>query len=252
MIPLSLGRLPTDPAIIARRWRRNMLACFMPGVGAVDISGADGAVYTQSGSYETTPGVLGVGRLVGSNIYIVRSRAVSHAASTNYTMLAVVSNVSFAGGNPGVWRNANEFCAFQGTTGRPRLRSNGVDVLIPASGYGVTSGAAHAFIFRFRTGVDASFFADGALRHHVTHAQNNAAISFTDIGYQSVATESLGGKYAAWAFWREALSDGECSLLTGNPGALVEPIRIPVWKAAAVGGASNAPRYYHRTQMGMS
>lgn len=241
MIPLPLARLPAGPARIAERFRRNMLACFMPGVGVLDIAGLDGAAYSQSGSFETTPGHLGVGRLVASNTFIVRSRAVAHAATTNYTMLVAVSNVSFAIGNPGVWRNGNEFCAFQGTTGRPRLRSNGVDVLIPASGYGITAGAAHTFIFRFRTGVDASFFADGALRHHATHAQNNAAFSFTDIGYQNAATESLGGKYAAWVFWKEALSDGECNLLTGNPANLLEPISIPTWIAAAVGGASNGP-----------
>lgn len=237
MIQLPRLRLPIGVAPkIDSRFAGGLVACFAPGIGLQDRVKTDGAAWTAA--LGPTPGQLGIGNATNAaGTFLTRSRAIALSASRDYTCLFVCNNVGFAGGNPGVWRSAslNDFCIFQGSTGLPWMRVNGVDPLKPASGFAITAGRSHTFAFRLRTAVESTFFCDGALRHSATHSTNNAAISFTDVGYQSVSTEALTAGYALVVFWDKALSDGVLNLLTGNPSRLFEGYGIDV-KGAAAGG----------------
>lgn len=67
-----------------------------------------------------------------------------------------------------------------------------------------------------------------------------------------VANRFYGNGVAA-IFFRGAFTDNDVAELRANPWQVFADIPRRIWVgAAAVGGASNAPRYFHRTQAGMS
>lgn len=192
----------------------------------------------SSSSKYTAPsagtGIHGYGLVNTTGNGIVRNTAISLPANRDYTCLFVVDAIAWNGTNPGVWRDNTNFCIFQTTTGRPWIRSNAVDVLKPASGYGLTTGAGHVFAFRNRASASASFFADGALRHDATHSTATIASSLTTIGFNTSTAESITGVWPLGLFWDRGLSDGELIALTANPWQLFE--FMPLWvKSSAVG-----------------
>lgn len=231
--------MPVGPARIARRWQDRMLMAFCPGVAPyTDLVNREARQYlSTSAVLADTTGLKGIGRKTDAigNV-IALSPTLSLTAGHDYTCLFVVDGVGFNGANPGVWRDSGggNFCIFQGTSGRPWIRVNGSNVLQPGSGYGLTSGASHAFAFRVRSSTSAAFFADGVCRHSATHAVATTTASILQIGYQNTGTEALSGGYVLAVFWLCALPDGDLIQLTGNSASLFEDIAVPVWDSVSV------------------
>jgi hypothetical protein len=90
----------------------------------------------------------------------------------------------------------------------------------------------------------------GALSYDTT-ATGNVLVS----GWSSAAAGGtfLGDVYLA-AFWSRKLANDEIKSLYVNPWQIFAPIQREIWTGptVAIGGASNAPRYFHRTQAGQA
>lgn len=211
-----------------------VVAAFNFGCGRVDLA-APSAVFTPVGAtYGTGP--FGVGHKTAASQYLSRSASISLAAGADYTAIFVISGVGFVGGNPGVWRASSSFNIFQSTTGLPWIRSNGADVLKPASGRALVAGGNYVIGFRVRSSKDAAFACNGDIWHTATHSTATSAETFTDIGYQNASTEALTGVYCAGFIIQQALSDADFAAATGNPWRFFKPLSKKAYFAPAASG----------------
>lgn len=208
------------------------------GVSPYDMVAKNTLITSQQGSSVGGAGLGGVVVVNGAGMIV--SPSLSLAAATDFTFVFAIGNIGFAGGNPGVWRAANSFCIFQGSTGRPWIRISNNDVLIPASGQAVAAGQNVNIGFRVRSSVDASFAVNGIVTQSATHATATEALSISNYGWQNATTDSATGSYALILVWNRALTQSEFCSITANPWQLFAPAPSLVWMppAAAPGGFS--------------
>lgn len=70
---------------------------------------------------------------------------------------------------------------------------------------------------------------------------------------RSTAALHWAGKTGLVAVFNRKLSDAEIKSLSDNPWQIFQPAARAIWvPVGAAGGASNAPRYFHRTQSGQA
>jgi hypothetical protein len=116
---------------------------------------------------------------------------------------------------------------------------------------GTVSGATagiydpHVAIATAKSGTQ-RFYVNGILRGSGA-AVETPAISNND----TAGFGEFGSLYLA-VFFDYVLSDSEIKSYSSNPWQVFAPLERNIFQPVAAGGASNAPRYFHRTQSGQS
>lgn len=194
-----------------------------------------GATFGAASGVKGSRAGFGADMVAGSTA-IVRSTGVSIAASGDYTFVAQVAGIGWAGTNPGCWRTANDFNIFNSTTGRPWIRIGGFDDLKPVSGWQETAGSDVTFAFRARSAKDLAYASNGRMRHTATTTRNVSAASLTDFGYQNATSESATGRWTFIAWWNRGLTDEEMESVTSDPRQILREPEVPTFFTAAAGG----------------
>lgn len=154
------------------------------------------------------------------------------SSGSDWTMQFVVENIGVASGaNAGWFRSGisnlgSTFVVTNGTTRRPWLRVNGVDVLKPTSGAQWVDGTTVNLIVRFRSGVATDIWFNGQKQFSATHSTATPAISGNLDGIWALFTnggsENIRGNLVAFRVWSRYLPDKETSDLAVNAVALYD------------------------------
>ena len=122
---------------------------------------------------------------------------------------------------------------------------------------GGADGAFHMYGIR-RLGTAVTGWIDGIQRASTTgtvraigSASAGLGIGCAPAGAGSANTQQTTSVICTVAF-NVALPDGLMQIAGANPWNLFTPLARRLWIPVSAGGASNAPRYFHRTQAGMS
>lgn len=109
-------------------------------------------------------------------------------------------------------------------------------------------GSVYVAVLRHTNGVGQALWLNG-LKDAATTSATGATLGNTYYGaYTSISEYGLLN-----AVWNRALSDAEIKSLSENPWQIFQPTnRAIVVPVVASVGASNAPRYFHRTQSGQA
>lgn len=138
--------------------------------------------------------------------------AIPIAANSNYTFCAFIkpSSIDTGGGGSGLWRFADShWLVFQDFNNRPWVRWNSVDILKPASGYGISIDQWVHVSFVIVSASSVKFFANGVLQHSASHTTATSAASIAYLGYQFSTAYQVSGNYAIVQMYKKALTDAE-------------------------------------------
>lgn len=168
-------------------------------------------------------------------------------ANSDFTCLITIDSIDCTvSGNPGFWRNdatsqGSTFFIGNGTTRRPWVRLDGIDILQPSSGPQWSTGGRYTFILRVKNGASADVWWDGVKQHSATHttwvpAMAGSTGGIYNFGKQSSPSENITGNWLQIAFWTRHISDWEAAQFSTNPWQLFKsPQRILL---ASAGGPS--------------
>jgi hypothetical protein len=138
--------------------------------------------------------------------------AIPITANSNYTFCAFIkpTSIDTGGGGSGLWRfQDSDWLVFQDNNNRPWVRWNSVDILKPASGYGLTLNRWVHVAFVIRSASSIRFFANGVLEHSANHSTATGTPSIAYLGYQFSTAYQVSGNYAVVQMYKRALTDGE-------------------------------------------
>jgi hypothetical protein len=253
--PVGWARQPQAPVLEASRYSAEF--AYSGGIFATKRNTRVFPTFTGSPPPKIAPSPTGVGvQLTGTNQNFGFGN-LSLAATDYFTMevlgafTAAPGTAVFLGaGTGGVAGGIRNLASLSGNIG---LVCWGVDI---SSGiaWRTDGKPQHVFAVIRGNGTNALFYRDGAQIASVsvtglTDMTNNAL--GIGLGYSGVTPTGVITKAA---IYKRALSPGEIRFLTTYPWQSFAPLQREIWTGptAAIGGASNAPRYFHRTQAGQA
>jgi len=135
-------------------------------------------------------------------------------ANSDYTFCAFIkpTSIDTGGGGSGLWRYLDsDWLVFQDNNNRPWVRWNGVDILKPASGYGISLNQWVHVAFVIDSATSVKFYANGTLAHSAVHSTATGTANIAYLGYQFSTSYQVSGNYAIVQMYKKALSDDEIS-----------------------------------------
>ncbi len=145
-------------------------------------------------------------------------------------------------GYGGFWRSTitsdgPTFCVVDNPQGRPWMRVNGVDVMLPGLDITLPLGRVFSCVYVWSSGVRASWYLDGALRYSVASATTTAAASIFKLGQAWDGAATIDGRWIDAGFWLRALTPTEVAQLAAEPYCMIRaPASRRWWVSTAVGG----------------
>jgi hypothetical protein len=149
-----------------------------------------------------------------TNDYFSFPTSIPITANSDYTFCAFIkpTSIDTGGGGSGFWRFADTYwLVLQDNNNRPWVRWNGVDILKPASGYGVSLNQWVHVAFVIDSATSVKFYANGVPVHSAAHSTATGTASIAYLGYQFSTAYQISGNYAIVQMYKKALTDDEIS-----------------------------------------
>jgi len=256
LVPVAWDSQPREAGVIAAPYRRSLLLVADAGVPVPQFCAQGNN--RQIKSFTRGAGNSGSGYNVTSTSDYPRGRAQDDAsdqalieipASSDWTMQFIVERIGTSGANAGFTRSngggtGTTFIIQDGSTRRPWVRVNSVDILRPGSGAQWTTGQKLNLIVRFRNASLIEAWWDSKLQHTASHstsqdaltvAASNAIYAWATQGQGGSGAEVTTGNHLGWRAWSRFLDDQEMQALARDELALYEPRCI--WVPVSAGGS---------------